>query len=271
MAVATAPTPIGELLRAWRRRRSLSQLDLALNAEVSARHLSFLETGRARPSREMVIRVAEQLEVPLRERNALLLAAGYAPVYLERPLDAPEMTPVREALDRFLRSHEPYPAIVVDRYHGLVAANDAVELLLDGVSPHLLEPPANALRIALHPEGMAPRTLNLGEWSAHLLHRVRREAQVTGDPRLSSLFDELAGYPGVEADARATDVEPAAIVLPLKLRDTDGAGELAFFSTLSTFGTAADITLSELAIEAFYPANAHTAMRLLREIGADGP
>ena len=173
MAVATAPTPVGDLLRTWRQRRSLSQLELSLDAEVSSRHLSFVETGRARPSREMVLRLAEELQVPLRERNALLLAAGYAPVYQERALDAPEMEDVRQAVDRFLRAHEPYPAIVIDRQHDLLASNDASQLLLEGVAPGLLEPPANALRIALHPEGMAPRTLNLGEWSAHLLQRLQ--------------------------------------------------------------------------------------------------
>lgn len=266
MAVATAPTPIGDLLRGWRRRRSLSQLELALNADVSARHLSFLETGRARPSRQMVIRLSEELSVPLRERNALLLAAGYAPVYAERTLEAPEMAPVRQALDRFLRAHEPYPAVVVDRHHNLIAANDALNLLLDGVAPELLESPANGMRVALHPRGMAPRTLNLPEWSAHLLGRVRREAQVTGDPRLADLYDELASYPGVEVAPAHGDIHPSDIVLPLRLRDVDGAGELAFFSTLSTFGTASDITLSELAIEAFYPGNAHTANRLLRTV-----
>lgn len=268
MAVATAPTPIGELLRAWRRRRGVSQLELALGADVSPRHVSFLETGRARPSREMVIRLADRLEIPLRERNALLLAAGYAPLYPERPLDAPEIAPVRQALDRFLRAHEPYPAVVVDRYHNLLAANDALDLLLAGVAAELLEPPANGMRIALHPHGMAPRTLNLEEWSAHLLHRVRREAQLTGDAELFGLYEELAGYPGVAREPRHANLETPEVVLPLKLLDLDGSSELAFFSTLSTFGTAADITLSELAIEAFYPANAHTAMRLLRDIGA---
>jgi transcriptional regulator with XRE-family HTH domain len=266
MAVTTAPTPVGELLRSCRQRRSLSQLELALEAEVSARHLSFLETGRARPSREMVIRLSEELEVPLRERNALLLAAGYAPVYAERPLDAPEMEPVRRAIDRFLRAHEPYPALVVDRYHHLIAANDALDPLLDGVSSALLEPPANAMRIALHPDGMAPRTLNLAEWSSRLLHRVRREAQITGDSKLEDLYDELASYPGVSVTPLQPDVQPTDILLPLRLLDTDGASELSFFSTLSTFGTAADITLSELAIEAFYPANAPTAMRLMRDV-----
>ncbi len=265
MAVATV-TPIGEMLRTWRQRRSLSQLELALNAAVSARHVSFVETGRSRPSREMVIRLAEELEVPLRERNALLLAAGYAPLYPERPLDSPEMATVRQALDRFLRAHEPYPAVVVDRYHELVAANDALDLLLEGVAPDLLQPPANGMRIALHPRGMAPRTLNFAEWSAHLLQRVRREAQITGDPRLTALYEELAGYPGVEVAPAHREIQSTDILLPLRLRDTDGKGELAFFTTLSTFGTAADITLSELAIEAFYPANARTATRLLREI-----
>jgi hypothetical protein len=216
-----------------------------------------------------VIRLAEELEIPLRERNALLLAAGYAPVYSERPLDAPEMGPVKQALDRFLRAHEPYPAVVVDRYHNLIAANDALDLLLAGVAPELLEPPANGMRVALHPRGMAPRTLNLPEWSAHLLQRVRREAHITGDPRLAELYDELVAYPGVRITPGETELQSADIVLPLRLLDTDGKSELAFFSTLSTFGTAADITLSELAIEAFYPANAHTAMRLLRDIAPE--
>ncbi len=267
MATVATSAPVGEMLRSWRRRRSLSQLELSLNAAVSSRHLSFLETGRARPSREMVLHLAQELEVPLRERNALLLAAGFAPHYAERPLDSPEMATVRQAVDRFLRAHEPYPAVVVDRHHDLVAANDALGLLLDGVAPELLEPPANALRIALHPRGMAPRTVNLGEWSAHLLQRLHREAQITGDPRLDSLYEELAAYPGVEVAAPHTEVGPSDIVLPLRLRESDGSGELAFFSTLSTFGTAVDITIAELAIEAFYPANAQTASRLLREIG----
>jgi transcriptional regulator with XRE-family HTH domain len=267
VAVAVRPNSLGELLRAWRQRRNLSQLELALGAEVSSRHLSFLETGRARPSREMVIRLAGELEIPMRERNALLLAAGYAPIYPEHPLDAPEMAPVRQALDRFLRAHEPYPALVVDRHHNLVTANDALDMLVDGVSPHLLEPPANGMRIALHPDGMAPRTLNLAEWSAHLLGRLRRQMQATGDPKLIGLYDELSGYPGVEIAPPHTDIQPTDIVLPLRLLDTDGKTELAFFSTLSTFGTPTDITLSELAIEAFYPANAHTALRLMRDIG----
>ena len=255
---------IGELLRSWRRRRSLSQLELALEADVSSRHVSFLETGRSRPSREMVLRLAEHLEIPLRERNRLLLAAGYAPAYAERDLQTPEMGPVREALERFLRAHEPYPAVVVDVHHTLVSANDAVNQFTEGVAAHLLEPPANAMRLALHPEGMAPRILNLPEWSGHLMHQLRREMAITGDPVLEALYAELCGYPTVSVDAY--DDDPAAqIVLPLRLRDGDGA--LALFSTISTFGTPIDVTLSELAIEAFYPADARTAERLLHNAG----
>jgi len=217
----------------------------------------------------MVIRLSEELAVPLRERNALLLAAGFAPVYPERPLEAPEMEPARQAIDRFLRAHEPYPALLIDRYHNLVTANDALDLLLDGVGPQLLTPPANALRIALHPEGMAPRTVNLAEWSSQLLRRLRREAQASADPELTALHDELARYPGVSSAQPAAGAPGSDILLALRLRDPQDEGELAFFSTISTFGSAAEVTLSELAIEAFYPANARTAMRLMREFTAD--
>jgi transcriptional regulator with XRE-family HTH domain len=265
-AVATAPTPIGELLRSWRRRRSLSQLELALNAAVSSRHVSFLETGRAQPSREMVLHLAEHLDVPLRDRNALLLAAGYAPVYAERSLQTAEMAPARQALDRFLRAHEPYPAVVVDRHYNLVAANDAIAVITDGVAPELLDAPANALRLSLHPQGIAPRILNLAQWSGHLLERLRRQASTTGDPALESLHDELAGYPGVALEPPHEPGVAEDIALPLRL--AQGDGELAFFSTISTFGTAVDVTLAELSIEAFYPANAQTAARLLEDIGA---
>ena len=264
--VRDARAPVGELLRTWRQRRSLSQLELALNADVSSRHVSFLETGRARPSREMVLHLAEHLEVPLRDRNGLLLAAGYAPQYAERQLETPEMAPVREALNRFLRAHEPYPAVVVDRRYNLISGNDALSLLTEGVAPELLEPPANALRVTLHPRGMAPRIINLEEWSGHLLHRLARQASVTGDPGLERLHEELATYPGVSTEPPHDEISGAEIVLPLRLRDGDQ--ELAFFGTISTFGTAVDITLAELSIEAFYPANAATATRLLREIGA---
>ncbi len=270
MAVATEPEGFGELLRHWRRRRRLSQLELSLDSAISARHLSFVETGRSKPSRAMVMRLTETLAVPLRERNALLLAAGYAPVYAERPLEADEMAPVRAALDRFLRAHEPYPALVIDRHHNLLAANDALGALTAGCAPELLAPPANAIRVALHPDGMAPRTVNFAEWSAHLLARLRREAAITGDPELDALHDEVAAYPGVETGLPANpdpDPDPDLdIVVPLRLRE--GPRELALISTISTFGTARDITLSELAIEAFYPADAETAMRLLSDVDA---
>ena len=266
MAVAAPASRIGELIRSWRQRRSLTQLELSLGSSVSARHLSFVETGRARPSREMVLHLAERLEVPLRERNALLLAAGYAPLYGERPLDAAEMTPVRQALDRFLRAHEPYPAVVVDRRWTLVTGNDALHVLTDGVAPELLAPPANGLRAMLHPRGMAPRIANLAEYGAEVLRRVRRRAAITGDDELARLCRELESYPGIEAEPRAADTAATDIVLPLRLRVPDG--ELAFLSTISTFGTAVDITLSELAIEAFYPADAATATALIQDISA---
>jgi transcriptional regulator with XRE-family HTH domain len=255
---------IGPLLREWRMRRRMSQQDLALEAGVSARHVSFVETGRSRPSAEMVIQLAEHLDVPLRDRNALLLAAGFAPAYAQRDLDEPEMGPVRDAIDRVLRGHEPYPAVVVDRHWGLVSANRAVPLLIAGAAEHLLEPPVNVLRLSLHPEGMAPRIVNLGEWRAHLLDRLGRQAVVSGDPALFALHDELAGYPG-GTPGHVPDLEAGAIAVPLRLRADDE--ELAFISTATTFGTATDVTVSELAIESFFPADDTTAEALRRDWG----
>jgi transcriptional regulator with XRE-family HTH domain len=261
MIGVVSPPPAGHLLREWRRRRHLSQLELASGAAVSARHLSFIETGRSRPSREMVLHLADRLEVPLRERNRLLLAAGHAPSFAEHSLDDDGMGPVRQALDRFLAAHEPYPAVVVDRHWNLVLANRAVDLLTEGVAPELLAPPANALRATLHPRGMAPRIANLAEWSAHLLHRLRRQIAVTGDRELERLHGELAGYPGVSGDLPSTELPTAAeILLPLQLRR--GEDELSLLSTVTVFGTALDVTLSELAIEAFYPADDATARAL---------
>jgi transcriptional regulator with XRE-family HTH domain len=258
MATVTDRRPrVGAMLRDWRRRRRLSQLDLALAADVSARHLSFVETGRARPSAELVLQLADRLEVPLRARNQLLLAAGYAPVYGQYALDAPEMGPVREAIERVLAGHEPFPALVVDRHWGLVAANRAVGLLTAGVSPELLAEPVNVLRLALHPEGLAPRIANLAEWRAHLLERLGRQAVASGDPALAALHDELASYPAGEDPAHTHDLAAGEIATPLRLRHADR--ELAFISTVTTFGTAVDVTLSELAIEAFFPADAWTA------------
>ena len=251
---------LGTVLRDWRQRRHLSQLDLALEAGVSARHLSFLETGRSKPSRQMVIHLSEQLEVPLRDRNRLLLAAGFAPAYDERPIDAPEMAPVRQALDRVLAGHEPYPAIVVDRWWNLIGANRSVAMFTGVAAPHLLEPPANVIRASLHPEGMAPHIVNLGEWRAHLLDRLRRQAAVTGDERLQALLDETSAYPG---DEDGHTVAGGDIATPLRFRHE--GRELAFFSTVTTFGTAVDITLAELSIEAFFPADTQTgdALRAL--------
>jgi len=256
--MSTATVPLGTLLRDWRHRRRLSQLDLALEAGVSARHLSFLETGRAKPSREMVLHLSEQLDVPLRDRNHLLLAAGFAPAFEERPIDAPEMSPVREALDRVLTGHEPYPAVVVDRWWNLAAANRSIAMFTEHVPADLMEPPVNVLRVSLHPDGMASRILNYGEWRAHLLERLQRQVVLTGDGRLAALFEEVSAYPGETAQVHGPGGE---IAVPL--RYDAGGRELAFFSTIATFGTAVDITLAELSIEAFFPANHTTARYLL--------
>ncbi len=269
-AGAADQSPLGALLREWRRRRRLSQLDLALEAGVSARHLSFLETGRAKPSREMVLRLAERLELPLREQNRLLLAAGFAPAYEERTIDAPEMAPAREALERVLRAHEPYPAVVVDRAWNVVTANGSLSLFTDWVDPELLRPPVNVLRVTLHPDGMAPRLSDYGEIRQHLLHRLRRHVELTGDPALAALYDELSAYPpppGAEAPLATPLAHPdlaGEVALPLRLRHPR-AGELSFISTVATFGTAIDVTLAELSIEAFFPADAATADYLMRK------
>src|SRR3954467_14336038 len=217
MTATTTRPPVGVLLRDWRRRRRLSQLDLALEAGVSARHLSFVETGRSRPSAQMVLHLADQLEVPLRDRNGLLLAAGYAPEYGQRALDDPEMAPVRRALDLVLAGHDPYPAVVVDRAWNMVAANSAIGVLTAGVAPELLEPPVNVLRVSLHPDGMAPRIANLGEWRAHLLERLGRQVALTGDGGLSALYDELAAYPAPGAGSNGHG-GGAEIFVPLRLR-----------------------------------------------------
>jgi transcriptional regulator with XRE-family HTH domain len=267
MSVAAPARGVGDLLRDWRQRRRLSQLDLAVEAEVSARHLSFVETGRSRPSRELVVHLAEHLEVPLRERNALLLAAGYAPVYPETPLDSPSMAPVKDALDTILAGHEPFPAVIVDRRWDLVAANrPALRLLADGVAPTLLAPPANAMRVCLHPDGLAPRITNLAEYSAHLLSRLRRQVALSPDPVVEELVEELRHYSGVE-DAPTTAVDPASMLfVPFCLR-TRAGDDLTFFSTLATFGTALDITLAELSIESFFPADSTTEAALRAMFG----
>lgn len=254
-------TPAGQLLRDWRLRRRMSQLDLSSAAGISARHLSFVETGRSRPSRSMVLHLAEHLDIPLRERNPLLLAAGYAPTYQATDFDAPEMQSVRDAVERLLAAHEPYPAILVDRRWQLVSANKAAVVLVEGVAPELLEPPCNVLRTSLHPKGLAPRIVNIDEWSAHIVDVVRRQLAVTGDDALRDLEHELLGYADEMGVVVPTTAEaPRAIATPMRLR-TEG-GELALMTMVATFGTALDITLSELSIETFLPADAHTASAL---------
>jgi len=252
--------PVGILLRQWRERRRLSQLELSIRAEISTRHLSFVETGRSAPSRDMVLQLTDRLDVPLRERNRLLLAAGFAPVYSETSLEAPQMDTVRTAVRQLLTGHEPYPAVVVDRAWNLVEANGSTALFTDLIAPHLLTPPANVLRASLHPEGLAPHIVNLAEWRGHLLHRVHRIVELTADPEIAKLAAELESYPCPNPESETT--APNEIMMPLRLRLDDDI-ELSFFSMVATFGTPLDITLSELAIEAFYPANASTA-RLLR-------
>jgi transcriptional regulator with XRE-family HTH domain len=251
---ATAAS-FGNMLREWRQRRRLSQLELACEADISTRHLSFLETGRSTPSRDMILQLAERLDVPLRERNLLLLAAGFAPAFSERPLDDPAMRDVRKAIDLVLTGHEPYPALVIDRHWTLLANNRAVTALLVGIEPSLLAPPLNVLRLSLHPGGLARRILNLAEWRSHVLGRLRRQVDNTGDPVLLELLNELKAF-GVESSKS----DYGGVVVPLRMA-TDG-GTLSFFSTTTVFGTPRDITLSEIALESFFPADEATANAL---------
>jgi transcriptional regulator with XRE-family HTH domain len=252
----------GDRLRAWRLRRRMSQLQLSNEAGVSARHLSFLETGRSRPSREIVLHLAEHLDVPLRERNTLLVAAGYAPTYRETALEEAPMAPVRDAIDDLLRGHEPYPAVLVNRHWDVVSANRAVQVLLAGIAPALLEPPINVMRVSLHPDGLAPHVVNFDEYRAHLLTRLARQVHLTGDDDLRALYDEVRGY-SVDDAHDLSGAEPIDVVLPMHLRTQ--FGELRMFSMVATFGTAVDITLDELAIESFFPADPATAA-ILRSV-----
>ncbi len=251
---------MGPLLREWRQRRRLTQLELALDAGISARHLSFVETGRSKPGRQMLLRITEQLDVPFREQNQLLLAAGHAPAFPERSLDDPELTPVREALDLILTGHEPYPAVAVDRAWNLVASNSAVAKLTKGVEvdPALLEPPVNVLRISLHPRGLAPLIVNLGGWRAYFRERLERQVAITGDMDLAALIEEIARYP-----APAQDVDPGSEPTPgvLRMRAHDGT-ELSFFGMFATFDNPFEVTTSELAIELLFPADRATAEAL---------
>lgn len=252
LGIATG-TPVGELLRGWRGRRRLSQLELAGRAGVSPRHVSFVETGRARPTRTMLLRLCDELDVPLREQNRVLLAGGFSPQHPVSELGAPGLAVVHEAVERVLAAHAPYPALVVDHAWDLVSANDPVYALLAGVPEWLLEPPVNVVRLTLHPDGLAGRISNLGQWRAHLLHRLGRELELSNDERLDDLLGEVAGYRG----GQEPPPDPGALVVPLRLRTADGT-ELSLFSTTTVFGTAREVTVSELTIEAFYPADART-------------
>lgn len=258
----TAPTTqtAGTLLRDWRQRRNVSQLDLALRAGVSARHVSFIETGRSQPTSGMLLKLADNLDVPLREQNRLLLAGGYAPAHPEHRLADPPMAQISDAITSILTAHLPFPALVIDKGWDLVDANDAIYSVLDGAAAELVEPPINVIRLSLHPDGLAPRIANLAEWRGHLIHRLRKEYDVSADPRLAALIEEF----GDQAPPRETSPE---LVVPLKLYVGErhaGAATMSFLSTTTVFGTPREVTLSELAIEAFYPADQETRDLLLR-------
>lgn len=261
----SAAAPFGAHLRQWRQRRRMSQLDLSAEADISTRHLSFVETGRSLPSREMVLRLFERLDVPLRDRNAMLMAAGYAPMYRERPLDDPALAAARQAVDLVLKGHEPFPALAVDRHWNMVASNRVVGHLLVGVDPALLQAPANVLRLSLHPGGLAPKIVNLNQWRSHLFARLRQQIHATADPVLAALLDELQRYPAApeHGDVRL-DGELAGVVMPLRL--ATAAGVLSFISTTTVFGSPVDVTLQELAVESLFPADEPTA-QVLRALG----
>ncbi|MFI1190369.1 helix-turn-helix domain-containing protein [Streptomyces californicus] len=294
MTTVPPDTEVGPLLREWRERRRISQLELALRADSSARHISFVETGRSRPSEDMVLRLAEALDVPVRERNALLVMAGYAPRYAQTPLDAPAMSALRESLDRLLTAYEPYPALVVDGVYGVVAANRGIALLLEGVPEKLLVPPVNAMRLTLHPEGLAPRIVNLPEWRADLLAQMERQIALVRSPALRELYEEVAAYPvpgltatpgrpggreGSDGPGGSAPVgggaggagreRAAAFALPMRI-EHDGR-VLSFVSSIATFNTPMDVTVAELAIETFLPADRETAAHLLARVPRDAP
>jgi transcriptional regulator with XRE-family HTH domain len=260
--------PVGALLREWRQHRRLSQLELACEAEVSTRHISFMETSRSQPSREMILLLAERLHVPLRARNTLLTAGGYAPVFPERRLDDPDLAAADTVIQLVLRSHEPYPAIAIDRYWNLIAANQAIAPLLKDVDESLLTPPVNVLRLSLHAAGLAPRILNFSEWRSHLLFRLQEQIEATADPILNSLYAELMTYPapGKKGSHRTVQRnDPASIAVPLRLQMPSGT--VSMISTTMVFGTPLDVTLSEIAIECFFPAEEASAA-ILRSLSS---
>jgi len=247
------PLPVGGLLRQWRQRRRLSQLDLACDAGISTRHLSFLETGRAQPSRDMVLLLSEQLDVPIRERNVLLVAAGFAPVFPERALDDPALAPARAAIDLVLDRQKPYPAFALDRHWRIAASNAALPELYEDVAAELLQPPINALRLSLHPQGLAPRIANLAEWRGHLLYRLRRQVELTADAALIELLREVSAYPGGPRPPAQTSRVEHEIAVPFRIKIGDDV--LSFFSLTTVFGSPIEVALSELALELFFPAD----------------
>ncbi|MFJ9058752.1 helix-turn-helix domain-containing protein [Streptomyces sp. NPDC102409] len=262
------PRPVGEMMRWWREQRGYSQLALATRADISARHLSFMETGRSKPSRGMVLRLGQHLDLELRDKNQLLLAAGYAPAYTDSPLDVAEMLPVRGALRQILTGHEPFPALVVDRNWNIVLSNSGFALFAEGASPELLRPPVNALRLAMHPDGMRPRILNFPDWRDQLLLRLQRRVELTAEPGLTELLRELRGYPDADGPSRPPAADQADLTLPLRLRYRDA--ELSLICTIATFGMPLDVTVAELAVEAFLPADAATG-ELLNRLRAEAP
>ncbi|MGY4738473.1 helix-turn-helix domain-containing protein [Streptomyces sp. ATMOS53] len=260
-SAAPADPGVGPLLRAWRERRRLSQLELALRADSSARHISFVETGRSRPSEEMLLRLAEHLDVPVRERNALLLAAGYAPHYPQTPLDDPALDALRAGLDRLIQGYEPYPALVMDARYDVVAANRGITMLLDGVPESLLAAPLNAMRLTLHPQGLAPRIRNLREWRGHLLAQMERQIALYRSAPLRELYDEVAAYPVAQSAPTKEPAEPVPyFALPMQIEHEGRI--LSFISSVSTFNTPMDVTVAELAIETFLPADPATVAHL---------
>ena len=261
-----SPPAVGALLRQWRSHRRRSQMDLALDAGVSTRHLSFIETGRASPSPEVVLALADGLDVPLRERNTLLLAAGYAPRYDETPLDAPAMARAKAAVQRVLDAHDPYPGVVLDRRWDVVAANGGALALIEGVAPELVSPTLNVFRVSLHPDGLAARTRNFEEWGSYLVWQLEHQLALSGDAGLAALLEEVRGYPNVAALTTRMPDEDPMLVLTVDLVDPD----LSLFTTLTTFGTPRDITLDELMIELFYPADDATAQHLGRAATTHG-
>lgn len=269
-SVDSGPASVGDHLRWWRAQRRMSQLELAVQAGVSSRHLSFVETGRSKPSRELVLHLAEELDVPLRERNSLLIAAGFAPTFREHDLESPELASVREAIAVILRGHEPNPALVVDRHWNMVDANAGMAAFVALLPPELLDPPVNVIRASLHADGLAARIVNFDEYATHLVNRIRRQVASSGDTGLRRLLDEVTDYDEVAAALRRTGGTPTGVVLPMRVRMDDGS-ELSFFSTMTVFGAPLDVTVEELAIESFFPADELTAAAVRAAASAASP